>query len=198
VLILALLPILRAGGYPDFRPLTAKEYPSYQEQRGIGLAVVPLLDKTSQKRYFGENLQSQGFLPVYIVIENHADLHSAFVLRDRIVYQCDDSAPLSRAQQQRRPGASGVLTSMAQTATTLNYPLIAGILLPSINSQRMNLLAKELRSQTVSPGKSGSGFVFVPVRKSASKVFLDVPVKDGQSDQDIHFHFQIEMRSGKR
>jgi hypothetical protein len=62
----------------------------------------------------------------------------------------------------------------------------------------MNLLAKELRSQTVAPGKSGGGFVFVPAGKSAREVFLDVPVLGGPSDQEIHFHFQIEMRSGKQ
>src|ERR1035438_10227964 len=70
--ILALLPVARAGQYPDYQPLAASQYPSYQEQQGIGIAVVPMFDSSLQKRYLGVNLLAQGFLPVYVVIENHS------------------------------------------------------------------------------------------------------------------------------
>src|ERR1035438_9667707 len=88
---LALTSVARAGQYPDFQPLAASEYPSYQEQQGIGLAVVPMFDSSLQKRYLGVNLLAQGFLPVYVVIENHSSPKSAFLLRDQMLYRHDDS-----------------------------------------------------------------------------------------------------------
>ena len=63
---------------------------------------------------------------------------------------------------------------------------------------RMNLLKKELRSQTVDPGRTGGGFLFAPTgggSKSAKEVILDIPVKDGASNEDIHFYFRIDMGS---
>ncbi len=71
----------------------------------------------------------------------------------------------------------------------------------SVEKVRMNLLAKELRSQTVSPGTSGGGFVFVPTGKVGNpvrEVFLDVPVKGGPSNQDINFYFRIEMEGARK
>lgn len=208
--ILALVSVAHAGQYPDYQPLSASAYPSYQEQDGIGLAVVPLLDDSSQKRYFGENLLAQGFLPVYIVIENHASAKSAMVLRDRFAYGHDDAAPVSRGQQQSRPVASrpGFWRQMTLAVDDPFLNLAArSAWMRHVSDQRMNLLAKELRSQTVSPGKSGGGFVFVPAGESidrgrhrtpgfraAREVFLDLPVKGSQSDQDIHFYFRIEMK----
>jgi hypothetical protein len=201
--ILALLRVALAGQYADYQPLAASGYPSFQEQQGIRLAVVPLFDRSSQKRYFGLNLLAQGFLPVYVVIENHANAQSAILLRDRIVCKLDDSPPVSQDPQHPRPVPSDSAQAMALLAVqTLN---IAGMLNAmsigsSISNARMNLMKKELRSQTFSPGKSGGGFVFVPVGKggkSVREVFLDVPVKAGPPDQDIHFNFRIEMRSGK-
>jgi hypothetical protein len=199
--LLALLPVAHAGGYPDYVPLAASQYPSYQEQQGIGLAVVPLLDKSSQKRYFGENLLAQGFLPVYVVIENHASQQSAILLRDRIVYKYDDSPVGSGGQQQTRPDASAFARNGAWLAAEWGSPVAMTIFFHSVYGQRMNLLAKQLQSQTVSPGKTGGGFVFVAAGKggkSAREVFLNVPVKGGPSDQDINFQFRIEMEGGKK
>lgn len=197
--IVALLPVAHAGQYSNYQPLAPSEYPSYQEKEGIRLAVVPLPDKSSQKRYFRLNLSAQGFLPVYVVIENHANPRSAILLRDRIVCKLDDS-PMTQDAQHPRPVPSDSAQDMARLAVqTLN---IAGMLSAmsigsSVSNARMNLMKQELRSQTLSPGKSGGGFVFVPVGKTVREVFLDVPVKAGPSDQDIHFNFRIEMRSGK-
>jgi hypothetical protein len=203
--ILALLPIARAAQYPDYQPLAAREYPSYQEQQGIGLAVVPLFDKSSQKRYLGANLLAQGFLAVYVVIENHASTRGAILLRDQMTFRHDASPPVSRANNQPRPGASNAVAAMAAAppggiGEGVIGAVAVSIAVHGLSDVRVNLLKKELRSQTVAPGKVGSGFVFVPTGKGgkpAAEVSMDVPIKGGPSDEDIHFYFRIDMRSNK-
>jgi hypothetical protein len=49
----------------------------------------------------------------------------------------------------------------------------------------MNLIKKEIRSMTISPGSSVSGFVYVPVPTEADrkKVHLQVPLTNAQSGE---------------
>jgi hypothetical protein len=204
---LALIPAARAGQYSDFQPLAASEYPSYQEQQGIGLAVVPIFDTSSQKKYLGVNLLAQGFLPVYVIIENHASPQSAFLLRDQMLYAHDDFAPVSRGQEQARPSPSGVVDTIAEGSALWGGVLgfvgieVALHLVSNVSDVRMNLLKKELRSQTIAPGKAGNGFVFVPTGKGgkpAKELSLDVPVKAGASGEDIHFYSRIDMAGSKK
>ena len=252
---LALICLAQGGEYPDYEPLAASQYSSYQEHQGIGMAVVPMFDRSAQKHYLGTDLSARGFLPVYVVIENHGNPRSAILLRDHVLYGHDDSAPVSRSQQQAKPGTSEVPgpsgdmkataemsadqrrlaasvragaelraaevnakagdntraaanlraasadLKAANSASLWDFApgIIDGLMVAQtaskLSSVRMNLLRKELRSQTVAPGKGGGGFVLVPTGKGAKGVFLDVPVKDGASNEDIHFYFQIDMRS---
>ena len=134
------------------------------------------------------------------MIENRANGQSAILLHDEVLYGHDDSIPVSRNQQQVRPSPSGVKKDAAYWA--IAWGGVPGVIafhwLSTMSNVKMNLLKKELRSQTVEPGKTGGGFVFAPTGgegKVAKEVFLDVPVKDGASNEVIHFYFRIDMRS---
>ncbi len=197
---LVLIGVTRAEQYPDYQPLAASQYASYQEQQGIGVAVIPMFDRSSQKRYLGIDLVSHGFLPVYVVIENHAKSESAILLRDDVLYSHDDSPAVSRNQQQARPSPAGAKKDAAYWAVA--WGGVPGVVafhwLSNMSNVRMNMLKKELRSQTVAPSKTGGGFVFAPTGangNAAKEVFLDVPVKAGASNENIHFYFRIDMRS---
>lgn len=197
---LVLIGVMRAQQYPDYQPLAASQYPSYQEQQGIGVAAVPMFDKSSQKRYLGADFLAHGFLPVYIVIENRTSPQSAILLRDQVLYSHDGSAPVSRSQQQARPSPAGSKKVAADLAVMWGgIPGVVALLWASkMSDVRMNLLKKELRSQTVAPGKVGGGFLFAPTGgggKPSKEVILDVPVKNGASNEDIHFYFRIDMGS---
>lgn len=208
LVVLTLVAATQAAQCPDYQPLAASKYPSYQEQQGIGLAVVPMFDKSSQKLYLGADLSAQGFLPVYIAIENHANPQSAILLRDNVLYGHDDSAPESRREQQARGGSSGAADFVAASLLLSGSPVLGAVglimalhMVSNTSNVRLNLMEKELRSQTVAPGKAGGGFVFVPIGKGASlakEVSLDVPVKDSASNQNIHFYFRIEMGSERK
>jgi len=201
---LVLIGVTRAEQYPDYQPLAASQYPSYQERQGIGVAAVPMFDTSSQKRYLGIDLSAHGFVPVYVVIENHTNPQSVILLRDQVLYGHDDSALASWSDQQARPGSSRAANSVAAASMSAGGVLgtvgllIALHMVSNVSNIRMNLLKKELRSQTFAPGKAGGGFVFVPIDKGggpAKELVLDVPVKDGASNENIHFYFRIDMRS---
>jgi hypothetical protein len=202
--VVALALILSAHAeqrFADFKPLPANQYPSYQELQGLGLAVVPMPDKASQMSYLGADLLAQGFLPVYIAIENRANPHSAMLVREAVLYGHGDSETMSQNPRALRPGPTKGM-DRAETAARLwgGVPGAVGVVLvlhklSNITNIRLNLLEKELRSQTVAPGKTGGGFVFAPVmegRTRAKDVLLDVPLKDGDSNEDVHFHFRID------
>ncbi|MGA2992479.1 MAG: hypothetical protein ABSD88_18580 [Candidatus Korobacteraceae bacterium] len=185
--------------FADFQPLAASQYPSYQEHQGIGIAVVPVFDVSSQNRYLGINLLGRGFLPIYIVIENHSNLQGAILLRDEVLYSHDDSAAVRRSEQQARPSPSGARWAMAEGG--IPGRIVALHWLSKMSDVRMNLLKKELQSQTVAPGKAGGGFVFAPIgkgSKAAKEVLLDVPMRSTSSNESIHFYFGIDVNSGKK
>jgi hypothetical protein len=202
----ALTLVARAGKFPDYQPLSANQYPSYQEQRGIGVAAVPMLDTPSEMRYLGTDLLASGFLPVYVVFENHANPQSAILLRNDVLYSYVDSGGLSPNQEQARPGPTPGMLATISVARVLATPLptVPAVMmamsalrgLSKISEIRLNLLEKELRSLTVAPGKAGGGFVFLPASESGKRVkqvFLEIPVKAGASNEKVRFHFRIEL-----
>lgn len=86
-----------AASFPAYPAKPPGDYPSCQEHQGIRAAVVPLFDGKEQKRYLGANLLGQGFVPVYLVVENYANTESAIVVRDRLHYGLEDG-PAGTAQ----------------------------------------------------------------------------------------------------
>ncbi len=67
------IPTVIAGErYPPYKPKPVLEYPTCQVRDGVCAAVEPLLDKGEQERFLGANLTAQGYVPVYLVLENQA------------------------------------------------------------------------------------------------------------------------------
>jgi hypothetical protein len=198
-----LLNAARADQYPDYQPLPVAHYGSYQEKTGIAMAVIPMLDVSSQKTYLGVDLAARGFLPVYVVIENHSDTQSVILLRDQLRFSYQGSAAITENPADARPNPSGTKKVVADLAIRWGgVPAVVAFYWASkMSNVRMNLLRKELRSQTVAPSKTGGGFAFVPNRadgRPAEEAFLDVPVQGSGLDEEVHFYFRIKMSSEGR
>lgn len=197
------------AGFPDYKPLPADQYASYQEQQGIGVAVFPIFDKALRQSYFGRDVVALGRLPVYLVIENRTSPWNVILLRDKVLYE---------GRQQARPEVSGapisiggVQAMIAQSfagmspflrdAATLSLLPFAEAELRKLGDVRMNLLAKEIRTQTVVPGKAGGGFLYLPTSENgvpSKEGLLDVPVQGSASGALIHFYFRIDMRPSEK
>lgn len=63
---------------------------------------------------------------------------------------------------------------------------------------KQNILVKEIRSQTIAPGKAGSGFLYVPIGKPGSEkrqVTLSVPLSLSDQQESLVFTFNLEVPS---
>src|SRR5262245_66290170 len=77
VLVLSLISLLTAGvaaqKFPEYPVQSASQYPSCQTKNGIRVAIEPIGEGDKQKKYFGAKFESQGFLPVLVVLENASE-----------------------------------------------------------------------------------------------------------------------------
>ncbi len=164
-------PIYAAHKFPDYPVHPASEYANKATEAGVIVAVEPMDDPEQQKTYFNSHLSSRGILPVFIVIQNisAADPY----LFDRSAVGLADAADVSGKGTRK---TANLLTSGG---------LVDLSLINDVTHERENLVKKEVRSRTLSPGSSVSGFVYVPVPTGTprKKMHLQVPLTNAQSGE---------------
>ena len=157
--------------FPDYPARSAGEYSNKVTTAGLIVAVEPVEDPTQQKTYFNSRLSSNGILPVFVVIQNNSATDT---------YLFDSSAVgLGDA-----PDVTGKGTR--KTASRLGSGgLVDLTLVTDATDVRENLMKKQVRSKTLSPGSSVHGFVYVPVPTDAprKKIHLQVPLTNSQSGE---------------
>jgi hypothetical protein len=161
---------LAARVLPDYPVRPAGEYANKVALPGVIVAVEPVEDAQQQKTYFKTALK---ILPVFVVIQNTSATDT---------YVFDKSAVgLGDAPE---PAAAG---SRATAGLLGSGGLIDLTLLKEVTDVRENLMKKQVRSKTLPPGSSVSGFVYVPVPANAprEKIHLQVPlanVRTGETE----------------
>jgi hypothetical protein len=171
VVLSLFLPAYASHNFPDYPVHPADEYANKVVKPGLTVAVEPVEDPEQQKTYFNSHLNSSGILPVFIVIQNTSATDS---------YLFDRSAV--------GLGGAGAPTGKGgrKTASLLTSGgLVDVALINDVTHERDNLLKKEVRSKTLSPGSSVYGFVYVPVPTDAprGKLQLQVPLTNTQSGE---------------
>src|SRR5262245_44386989 len=86
-----------AQKFPDYPVRSAAQYSSCQTKNGIRMAIEPVNEGDKQKKYFGAKFESQGFLPVLVVLENATESSSALLRRDLVTYGIGDDQSKSSA-----------------------------------------------------------------------------------------------------
>jgi hypothetical protein len=170
VLLLA-LPGYASHHFPDYPVRPAGEYANKVAKASLIVAVEPVEDSEQQKTYFNSHLGSRGILPVFIVIQNTSATDS--YLFDRSAVGLGDvGGPTGKGGRK----TASLLTSGG---------LVDLALINDVTDVRDNLLKKEVRSKTLSPGSSVYGFVYVPVPTDAprGKIHLQVPLTNTQSSE---------------
>jgi hypothetical protein len=153
----------------------AGEYANKVAKAGLIVAVEPVEDPEQQKTYFNSHLSSKGILPVFIVILNTSATDA--YLFDQSAVGLGDAAEVTGKGARKTASllGSGGLVDL----TLITYPT-------QVPTQvRENMMKKELRSKTLSPGSSVYGFVYVPVPTDAprKKMHLQVPLTNAQSSE---------------
>lgn len=167
-LLAFLLPLVapanRAPDYPDFPIRPIRSYAIHDEKSGIAIAVVPLDDSADQKTYFSIDARSKRFLPVFVVLQNETRDVSCMLNRDEITFGSGEAALVHLTRGSA--GASRDGERLADTGVILgSLPLaiVGTVKMIKAAEVKQNILKKELRSQTLSPGQTGHGFLYVPV-----------------------------------
>ncbi|MGA2457026.1 MAG: hypothetical protein WA383_21040 [Terriglobales bacterium] len=168
---LAVLLVVQPGyashHFPDYPVRPAGEYANKVAKAGLIIAVEPVEDAEQQKTYFNSHLSSKGILPVFIVIQNNSGTDA--YLFDKSAVGLGDAADVT-GKTASRLGSGGLVDLTLFTDTT---------------QVRENLMKKEVRSKTLSPGSSVYGFVYVPVPTDAprKKIHLQVGLTNAQSSE---------------
>jgi hypothetical protein len=171
-----------AASFPDYPVLRAVDYAVSTEAAGVTIGVQSVDDLKEQREYFNAVLTSQGFVPVFVVIQNGSNGDSFLFDTSKVTYGAADS----------EISAPKVGLRKAAAITTFFVPFVgpfaAAKLISGPLQVQQNLLKKGIESTTPSPRASAHGFLYVPVPKNAprQKIRLRVPItKAGTNDTFI-------------
>ena len=175
----AILPLFWAEAghashhFPDYPVRPASEYPNKAVAGSITVAAEAVEDPAQQKTYFNTHFNSRGYLPVLLVIQNGSPTDT--YLFDRSAVGLADPGELTGKGAHKTE-------SLLSSGGTIDLSLTGK---DDVTNVRENLMKKEVRSKTLSPGSSVSGFIYVPVPRDAprSKIHLQVPVTNTQSGE---------------
>jgi len=145
-------PVYAAEKFPDYPVRPADQYAIKAERAGLIIGVEPVEDLNDQKVYFDARTTPNGFIPVFVVIENRSS-------GDSFLFD------------QTNVGYGGAFYGFKPDMGT--------------TKRQENLLKRHIKSKTLSPGASVSGFLYVPVpgKGPREKIHLQVPItKAGTSE----------------
>lgn len=157
--------------FPDYPVRPAGEYANKVSKGGLIVAVETVEDLDQQKIYFNSNLGSKGILPLLIVVQN-VSATDEYLFDKSAVGLGDPASPTGKGARK--------IGSLLGSGGLLDLTLIR-----DATDLRENLMKKEVRSKTLSPGSSLHGFVYVPVPTDGprKKMHLQVPLTDAQSSE---------------
>jgi len=144
--VLYLAPLADAADkFRDYPVLPASEYAIRAERAGITIGVQPIEDLDDQKTYFDAKLTPQGFIPVFIVIQNGSSA-------DTFLFD------------QTNVGYGGAFYNFTPNR--------------GLTKVQENIMKRQVKSKTLSPGASVHGFLYIPVPKKGprEKIHLQVPM----------------------
>jgi len=171
-LILFLVSLAYAGHkFPDYPVQAAADYSNKVEKANLVVAVEPVDDLDQQKTYFNSRLGSKGILPVFLVIQNSSSTDT---------YLFDSSAlGLADAVDISGPGTRRIGARLGSGG------LIDLTLVTEVTEVRENMMKKQVRSKTLSPGSSVHGFIYVPMPTDTARkqTHLQVALTNAQSGE---------------
>lgn len=158
--------------------LLASEFPAYPIQSadqcnlksskgGLRVGLTALESKKEQKTYLGTHLTRKGWVPVFVVLENESANSSFFVRMEDVSFSSleeTEATSASATASVKSPAGKTAILGRSLPALFVGMDVMAGA-----SKIRQNIVRKQLRSLTLSPGKKSSGFLYVPIPDSKSK-----------------------------
>jgi hypothetical protein len=172
---------LAAFALSPFAVFSAQKFPHYPVQHvgdcavvarqdGVAIGVQPVDSVQDQMTYFHVALSPRGFLPIFVIIHNQSKDDSLLLDKSAISYGTDNGPVENTAGQK----AGVTITS----AIPFVGPFIAMGLAESESQIKQNLILRELQSDTLAPGETMRGFLYVAVPKKGprQKLRMQFPI----------------------
>ena len=170
-LIFILAPAFASRQLPDYPARPAGDYSIKAAEAGAIVGIEPFDESGLQKTYFNVRLTEKGILPVFVVVQNASATDS--IIFDKSAIGLADPADLSGKQNRAIASklGSGGLLDLGQ--------------MRDITDERENMMKKQIRSETLAPQTSVSGFVYIPVPRNQPrpKIHLQVPITGLQTGE---------------
>ncbi len=183
-----------------------------QEQEGLKIYIRPLHYKKEIKKYFGTDLLAKNILPVFVVVENKSE--SAFFLIEPADIDQGAEASKSGAEGNTYLSVKDAKQSIYEKSGTFfgvdlgpppAYWLVAlpfDMLDPDSGPTdaskflQQELITKALRKQTLTPGKTETGFLYyqIPEELKATDTFgINLKVTNIETQDERYFRFSKKM-----
>lgn len=162
---------------PDYPVRTFESYSNTQVAQNVGVVVEPMTESEQIEHYFGTDLRAAGMLPVFILVENRGG--TSFLLsKERIglVSEADDLPQVSQPgrTESEAPatavGASSAPALLVGSAAAIPLILVSAKLGSDAKEINHNLVVKELRTRTLSPGADAKGFLYFSLPGTYTKL----------------------------
>ena len=196
----------------NYEPRQLERYASFRADGGVAVAADAVTDRGELKRYFGEDLMSLETLPVMVMIENRNATTSFVIVVDRITLRSEDvpqaredpAGPHSSQAVATTGGALAAAGVLAPPLAVVAAPLVLGIgsgMVLRSNTIRHNLLDKQLRSDTLSPGQFTRGFLYFRLPKvdaTSARLSLHVEAMESGSGRTVNLDLPISPEASPR
>lgn len=143
---------------PQYEPT---KFSTHQESGGIKVSIEPFVDKSMVKKYFGEDLISDGIFPIYVRIENGSKDNSIFINENTfsLVLPKDSSGNFETNKIIDESGGVG-LSVLGTVLISPPMMLLGGKMSTDASVINYTFNKNMFRPTTISPGKNASGFVY--------------------------------------
>ena len=188
-------PTLYAIDFADYPSRPAKSYSGAITAGGLVVGVDPVTDPNIQKKYFRLDFAKKSYLLVFVVLENQSSTDSFILKREEIGVYVSGELKMNAGDvaSGRSKGGEKLMLASSLALSTAGA-LVAMHMMVRATEIRQNVIKKELRSQTLSPGQSNRGFVYVPLPKGSEEVGslrIRVRVNRVGGDEPIDLQFLI-------
>jgi hypothetical protein len=174
-----------AASFPEFPVKPVSEYANVVAKSGVVVAAIPMEEPLDQQKYFGMDLRSRGYVPVFLVIENQTSTESFLLGKEGLRYSPARHSTSTLANP-ARPSRDD--KALAVTSYLPYYGIVATVMDSKSKVLRQNILKRELQSTTLSPGTSAHGFIFIPARwqhSTREKVELTIPLTKPRTGETV-------------
>lgn len=196
-LVALLFPLaLYAANFPDYPLRAANSYQHAVDQSDVVVAAEVVSDTESQKKYFHVDFTKKNYLPIFVVLNNQSSTSSLIVKPEEIGVSSGQDQTSSNGDVASGRSKAGERIELA-SAIAISLPglVVANYMMEKALDVRQNILKKELRGVTLSPGQSAHGFVYIPLQELTHDVGrLTMRVRVHRPGEDKPIDIEISLQ----